>query len=102
MVFTAVRWFDGEVYTRIFTYLIKVDRKVNFVVLHATRQRGTLPPVLRTIDGILRRVAFVGIVRIANIANLALCEGLRMKIRVLFYIQFVPKLTCPWMTEYWF
>lgn len=53
-------------------FLTEVDREVDFVVLHTTGQRGTLPPVLRTVDGVLRRVILVRIGRITHIANLSL------------------------------
>lgn len=53
-------------------FLIEVDREVDFIVLHATGQWGTLPPVLRTVDGVLRRVILVRIGRITHIANLSL------------------------------
>lgn len=52
------------------TYLSKVDRQVDLVVLHAAGQWRTLPPVFRAVGGILGRVALVRVARFADVTNL--------------------------------
>lgn len=52
--------------------LSEVDRQVDLVVLHAPGKWRTLPPVLRSVDGIFRRVAFVRVTWFTYVANLSL------------------------------
>lgn len=38
------------------THLTEVDRQINFVEFHSTRQRRRLPPLLRAVDGVFHRM----------------------------------------------
>lgn len=52
------------------TYLSKVDGQVDFIVFHASGQRGRLPPLLRSVDGVLRWVVSGRVRGIAHVADL--------------------------------
>lgn len=51
---------------------MQVDGKVDFVVLESTGQRWTLPPALRSVDRILRRMGPRRFVPITLVAQLSL------------------------------
>lgn len=53
-------------------FLSEVDGQIDLIVLHAARQRRTLPPVFRSIDGILGRVTLVRGAGIAKVTDLSL------------------------------
>lgn len=53
-------------------FLSKVDRQIDLVVLHATGQRWTLPPVFRSVGSILGRMTLVRVTRFADVTNLSL------------------------------
>lgn len=53
-----------------FTYLSKIDGQVDFVVLHTAGQGRRLPPLLRSVDGILWRMVSGWIRGIAHVADL--------------------------------